>query len=79
MSEHKIHELAEVIGTMALDHIKDNDFTPNEAVNALAVAFVLVAFTLRGDDADLGDFKVRLTDAVAGIIDETAGIIHEKA
>ena len=79
MSEHKIHELAEAIGTMALDHVKNNDFTPNEAVNALAVAFVLVALTLRGDDADLEDLKGKLTDAVAGIFDETVEVMNEKA
>jgi hypothetical protein len=79
MSEHKIHELADAIGTMALEYAEKSDFTPNEVVNALAVAFVIVAFTLKGDDADLGDLKGKLTDAVAGIFDETAETIHEKA
>jgi hypothetical protein len=79
MSEHKIHELADAIGTMALEYAEKSDFTPNEVVNALAVAFVLVAFTLKDDEADLGDLKGKLINAVAGIFDENVEIMNEKA
>jgi len=70
---NKITDMAEAVGTMALEYGQDNGMTANEMINAMVVSLVIMAFALKKDDADLAKLKASLVDAVAEVFEETIG------
>lgn len=70
---NKITDMAEAVGTAGLEYGEDNGLTANEMINAMVVSLVIMAFSLKRDDADLAKLKASLVDAVAEVFDETIG------
>jgi hypothetical protein len=75
----KINDMAEFIGTAALQYGSENEVTHNQAVNAMAVAYVILAYSLKDDNADLDKLKANLIGAVADVFDSIAEASHAKA
>jgi hypothetical protein len=75
----KINDMAEAVGTMALEYGEDNGLSANEIINAMVVATVIMAFALKKNDADLYKLKASLVDAVAEVFDQTVEFNHAKA
>lgn len=78
-SNENINDMAEAVGTMALEYGEDNGLSANEIINAMVVATVIMAFALKKDDADLAKLKGTLVDAVAEVFDQTMGPSHAEA
>lgn len=78
-SNDNINDMAEFVGTMALDYGEDNGLTANEMINAMVVTTVIMAFALKKGDADLAKLKGTLVDAVAAVFDQTMEPCHAKA
>lgn len=70
---NKITDMAEAVGTMALEYGEDNNLSANEIINAMVVSLVIMVFALKKNDADLVKLKTSLVDAVAEVFDETIG------
>lgn len=70
---NKINDMAEAVGTMALEYGQENGLTANEMMNAMLVSTVIMAFALKKDGADLANLKTSLVDAVAELFDQTMG------
>ena len=75
----KINDMAEAVGTMALEYGEDNGLSANKMINAMVVCTVIMAFALKKGDADLAKLKATLVEAVAEVFDQTVGPRHEKA
>jgi hypothetical protein len=65
----KIDDMAENIGTSAIMYAQENNITRNESMTAMAVAYVIMAYSTSGDGDDLDQLKANLLGAVAGIFD----------
>jgi hypothetical protein len=78
-SNENINDMAEAVGTMALEYGEDNGLSANEMINAMVVTTVIMSFALKKDDADLVKLKATLVEAVAAIFDQTLGFSNEKA
>lgn len=72
-SSNKINDMAEAVGTMALEYGEDNNLSANEMINAMVVSLVIMAVALMKDDADRKKVKTALVDAVAEVFNETIG------
>lgn len=78
-SNENINNMAEAVGTMALEYGEDHDLSANVMLNAMVVCTVIMAFALRKDDADLVKLKASLVDAMSAVFDQTVGSSHAKA
>lgn len=75
----KINDMAEAVGSMALEYGEDNGLTANEMINAMVVSTVITAFALMKDEAEPQKVKASLVDAVAAVFDQTMEPLHAKA
>jgi len=78
-SNENINDMAEAVGTMALEYGEDNGLSANEMINAMVVTTVIMAFALKKGDADLAKLKSSLVEAVAEVFDQTMGPRHAEA
>jgi hypothetical protein len=78
-STDNINDMAEAVGTMALEYGEDHGLTANVMLNAMVVCTVIMAFAMKKDDADLVKLKASLVDAVAAVFDQTMGHGHAEA
>jgi hypothetical protein len=78
-SNDNINNMADAVGSMAIEYGEDNGLSANEMINAMVVTTVIMAFALKKDDADLAKLKATLVDAVAEVFDQTMGPSHAEA
>jgi len=78
-SNENINDMAEAVGTMALEYGDDNGLSANEMINAMVVTTVIMAFALKKGDADLAKLKSSLVEAVTEVFDQTVGHGHAQA
>lgn len=74
-----IGKIASFIGNTALEHAKAGDNTANELLTGMAVAYVMLALTLKYDGVDLEELRPDLIGAVEEVIDTMVEALHEKA
>lgn len=74
-----IGKIASFIGNTALEHAKESRSTANELLTGMAVAYVMLALTLKYEGTDLEQLRPDLLGAVEDVIDTMVEALHEKA
>jgi hypothetical protein len=78
-SNENINDMTEAVGAMALKYGADNGLSDNEIINAMVNTTILMAFTLKKDDADLAKLKANLVNAMDEVFDHMAEPRNAKA
>jgi hypothetical protein len=65
----KIDDMAKHIGTSTILYVQENNITRNESMNAMAIAYAIMAHSMSGDGDDMDQLKANLLGAVADVFD----------
>lgn len=74
-----IGKIASFIGNTALEHAMKSRSTASDLLQGMAVAYVMLALTLKHDGVDLEELRPDLIGAVEEVIDTMVEALHEKA